>query len=589
MSTSHYDAIVVGSGAGGGIAAYVLALSGAKVLVLEKGPWVTKENFGDDPLRFGVRNFINQDPLVDPRTFRDSALQGDHVYVGQVLGCSQCVGGGTVHYAACSFRFTPQDFRCRDTYEQLPGADLANWPLSADELDPANPGSIWSYYDKVERLVGVAGGQLSDQADPGAPYPGTQQLRTGPYPMPGHPPAYGPKRFEDAAARLGYHPYPMPVAIVNGGYDGRPGCTYCGFCASHGCPIDAKGSTLVTALAKAVATGRCDIRPETMVTGIDVRGGRASGVRFIDPNGRDGAVTADVVVLACSTVDTPRLVLLSDLPGDLVNLDLVGHYLMVHHYPGGIGVFEERPDFWRGFWSMRCLDDFYFGPPGTRAFGYGNLQSVASNSGSPLFAGHMLSAAETVGWGAGHKALMRASFGHTFFLGMIGQDPPVSTNMVDLDPTVRDVYGLPAARITYLHHPNDNLVETVMGPYMVEILTAMGATSAQAVLPITAGTSIPEIGHQGQVHRGPLRGMPDTLGGLLNHQMGTMRMGDHPDTSVVDPAGRFWGIPNLYAVDGSVFPSSGGYNPTLTIEANAWRIADGIVRSVRSPSSRGSA
>jgi choline dehydrogenase-like flavoprotein len=162
------------------------------------------------------------------------------------------------------------------------------------------------------------------------------------------------------------------------------------------------------------------------------------------------------------------------------------------------------------------------------------------------------------------------------FLSMIGQDPPVPTNRVDLDPTVRDVYGLPVARITYAHHPNDLAVQAVMATVLAEVLGEMGATSTQAVVPMGIPTAIPQGGDQTALETGPLRGFPPTLGGLVNHQMGTMRMGSDPDSSVLDPAGRFWGIPNLYVADGSVLPTSGGYNPTLTIQAMAWRTAQGI-------------
>lgn len=569
MTRERYDVCVVGSGAGGGIAAYVLALAGARVLVLEKGPWLTAEDFGDDELRFGERNFIFQDPIVEPRTFRNRPEEGNHQYVGRVLGCSQCVGGGSVHYGAVSFRFRPEDFGALETWGIVPGADLVNWPLDYEDLLP--------YYRFVEQLIGIAGGQLADDPNPGRPVPDAE-WRTDPYQMPGHPPAYGAKLFEEAASALGLHPFPTPVAINNGEYDGRPGCTYCGFCSSHGCPIDAKSDTRVTALEKALATGRLEIRAECNAARVVVRKGRADHVEYFDPNGRTRSVAADVIILAAGTVDTPRLALLSELPRDLVNHDVLGRYLMVHHFPGGIGFFDERIDYYRGFWSMRCLDDFYVGDPtsGEPIFGLGNIQTVGPSSGYPFFAGGIIATAKTVGWGSGHKELMRRIFGHVQFLGMVGQDPPVRTNAVDLDPTVKDIWGMPAARITYAHHPQDYVAAAFAAPRISEILTAMGATSTQSVLPFAATTSIPQPGPKDGHRRGIGRQSPNPIGGLVNHQMGTMRMGADPDSSVVDAGGRFWGIPNLYACDASIFPTSGGYNPTLTIQALAWRIARGI-------------
>jgi len=253
---------------------------------------------------------------------------------------------------------------------------------------------------------------------------------------------------------------------------------------------------------------------------------------------------------------------------------------MCHHYPGGIGFFSERIDYYRGYWSMRCMDDLYLGDPdtGEPIFGLGNIQTVGPSSGYPLGAGGIISTAKLAGWGTGHKEIMGKTFGHTQWLDMNGQDPPVKSNMVDLDPTVRDAYGFPVSRITYSHHPQDYVAAAFAIPRLEAIVAEMGAESVQTVVPFVATTSIPQPGKGGSAARGPGRQAPDPIAGLVNHQMGTMRMGSDPDTSVVDPHQRFWGVPNLYVIDGSVFPTSSGYNPTLTIEALAWRAAEGIAQ-----------
>ncbi|MGH7896998.1 MAG: GMC family oxidoreductase, partial [Candidatus Binatia bacterium] len=517
---------------------------------------------------------------------------------GKVLGCSRCVGGGSVHYGAVCFRFRREDFRSRSFYGNLPGADIVDWPLTDAELDPANTEtSIWAYYRKVERLLGVAGGDLATgNPDPSAEWRGNFFPNGDPYPMPGHPPNYGAKLFEDGARKIGLNPFPTPVAINNGPYTyadpdhpapsiTRPGCSYCGFCSSHGCPIGAKGDTRVTALALAVASGNCEIRADANALRVELANGLADRVVYLDADGVEQSVQAKVIVLACSTIDTPRLVLLSDLPGDLVNHDVVGHYLMGHHFPGGIGFFSQRIDYYRGFWSMRCLDDFYLGEivPGQRMFGFGNIQTVGPSSGYGVLAGGIISTAKTLGWGRLHKGAMRQIFGHFQFLGMIGNDPPVKSNTVDLDPMVEDVYEQPAARITYMHHPNDYAVAALAIAELERIFLAMGAESFHVpapvgpMFPFVATTAIPQGVPQGTLQRGAGRGMPNPIGGLVNHQMGTMRMGDDEATSVVNASQAFHGIPNLYVADASVFPTSGGYNPTLTIQALAWRAADRIL------------
>ncbi len=583
----NLDVVIVGSGAGGGIAAYVLTMAGLRVAVLEKGPKQDGYNAGDDELRFGERRFIDQDDLIEPRTFRNLEIGNEHQFVGRVLPVNRSWGGGSVHYGAASFRFREADFRARSTWGDLPGADIVDWPLDAVELDPANPQSIWSYYRKVEKLIGVAGGDLAT----GTPLPSEWRGNGDAYPMPGHPPNYGASLFEQSATALGFHPFPTPVAINNGTYTlndpellpdpGQPlvrnGCTYCGFCSSHACPIGAKGDLNVSALALAERTGRLYPIPDAYVFRVELANGRASRVLFLDNNGYVRALTAKVIVLACSTVDTPRLVQLSQLPDDLVNNDQVGRHLMVHHFPGGIGFFDHRVDYYRGYWSMRCIDDFYMGLPGAPAFGFGNIQTIGPSSGYGLMAGGIISTAKSLGWGLGHKELMRRVFGHVQFIGMIGDDPPVAANRVDLDPFVKDVYGFPVARITYLHHPNDQVVAAATLPILEAILVGMGAVSTHTVLPFGATTGIPQILAEGAHQRWKGRFVPDPIGGLVNHQMGTMRMGSDEDTSVLDSSQRFWGIPNLYVTDASVFPTSGGYNPTLTVQALAWRAADRIL------------
>src|SRR5262249_46369921 len=162
----------------------------------------------------------------------------------------------------------------------------------------------------------------------------------------------------------------------------------------------AKGDLRVSAIAKGLATGRLEIRPNCHAHRVDVERGRATRVHYYDDELRSRSVSADKIVLACSAVETPRLVLLSQPPANLVNHDLVGRYLMVHQYPGGIGFFSDRIDYYRGFWSMRCLDDFYLGDPvtGERIFGLGNIQTVGPSSGYPLGAGGIIATAKLAGW-----------------------------------------------------------------------------------------------------------------------------------------------------------------------------------------------
>lgn len=417
------------------------------------------------------------------------------------------------------------------------------------------------------------------------------EARSDPYPQPGHPANYGAKLFEQAASLLGYHPFPTPVAINNGPYtlddpefltDGTPltrnGCSYCGFCSSHGCPHDAKGDTRVTALELAVRSGRCTILADSHVVRVELKNGLAARAIYLDDDGDLQAIEADRFVLAASTVDTPRLVLMSELPTSLLNYDQVGRYLTVHHYPAAIGVFDQRIEYYRGFWCMRAFDDWYFGPPGgPRQFGFGNIQTFGPSSGYPVGGGGIISTAKFLPWGRAHKPAMRGYFAHTQYIGMIAQDAPVASNRVDLDPSVKDVWGLPVARVTYTHHPNDYAAQLQTVPVLLAILEAMGAVSSQPSFGFASTTAIPQFFPGDSQQRGPGRSFPNPIAGTGNHQHGSMRMGFDPAESVVNERGRFHGIPNLYIGDASVLPTSGGYNPTLTVQAMAWRMAQGIV------------
>ena len=146
--------IIVGSGAGGGIAAMVRARAGDEVVVFEKGPWWRGKDFSDDEIKFGSRAMLNLDHRIHPRT---ASIAGNKAAIGRVLPASQCVGGGTVHYAAMSFRNRPEDFTVLDSFGEVPGGNVRNWPFTYDDIEP--------YYTRVEYLIGVqgldAGGEIT--------------------------------------------------------------------------------------------------------------------------------------------------------------------------------------------------------------------------------------------------------------------------------------------------------------------------------------------------------------------------------------------------------------------------------------------
>ncbi|MGH9091253.1 MAG: GMC family oxidoreductase [Acidimicrobiales bacterium] len=539
------DAVVIGSGPGGAAAADVLTRAGWSVLIVEKGrnhlldpddPTRPAGDYSNDEIKFLYRHFLGPDPLVEPRTFRRDEAEGDRTHVGEVNSIPSTVGGGGTHADGKVPRFQEDDFRLLSALGPQPDAHVADWPLTYDDLEP--------YYAAAERSVGVAG---DAGANPFAAW------RSGPYPMPPGAPMYASTISAAAAERLGYHPYAAPTAANSVPYDGRPACNNCGFCAFFGCPIHAKGDPIAL-LQRAMATGRAELWAETFVSRVRTDGGRATGVDVVGPDGAERSVDARHVVVAGGAVETPRLLLLSGIGNDLV-----GRYLMVHYQTIVAGTLPGRLHGERGRAVTHVHDDHIVGDELTRA--------AAREAGLPWLRGGMVEhgtpalpimEAKVYPWGPKHPRLMRSSplRARLAAFTMQGEDLPYPTNRVDLDPAVRDARGFPVARVTYRGGRHELAASAHHGPRLEAVLEEMGATW-------TSVSTSPGVGH-----RGGETPVPES-----RHVMGTTRMGTDPATSVVDPWGRVHGLENVVVVDSSVFVTSAGYGPTLTLVALAARAA----------------
>jgi choline dehydrogenase-like flavoprotein len=446
-----------------------------------------------------------------------------------------------VHYDGNSPRCQSKDFRARTLWGRVGGGNLEDWPLSYDELEP--------HYAEVEEAIGVQGEAGSN------PF---EERRSGPYPMPPGYPKYVSVLLADAARSLGYHPFPTPLAINSTAYGGRPACTNCGFCGSFGCAVNAKGSTGVTAIRDALLTGRCELRPNCFVYRLntDPSGDSVESVEYVGPDGERVVQRAGAFVLAGNAIESARLCLLSASAAHPTGLgnrsDAVGRNLMFHAVTTVFGLFPGRTHIHRGHVGSHVMDDFNRAP--------------APDDPDPLFGGgivefgaqlHPIAEAKNLPLrGVAHKDMMRESLfrDHLGVITLIGEDLPLSENRVDLDPTVRDVYGIAVPRITWREHPNDRLVVERYAPKLEEVLRVAGAREVFTVpLSLESG------------------GVPNS-----RHVLGTLRMGDDPDRSVTDRYGRFHDVANLYCADGGVFVTSTGYNPTLTIQALACRQAHHI-------------
>jgi choline dehydrogenase-like flavoprotein len=565
------SAIVVGSGAGGSVAAWELRRAGYDVVIFEKGrnvlpglggPGPIGSLFGNDEVKPG-RAFENQDEFLEPRTARTQKDARDGVertFIGDVNDLPTVVGGGTVHWDAKTPRFWKQDFKGLSLYGPVPDANVADWPLAYDDIAP--------YYDEVEVRLGVQGDVDQIPASTLAQAPRDHQ-----FPNPPNPPMYGGKLLRAGAERLGYTAYPFPMAVNSRPYDGRPRCNSCGFCSGFGCPINARGGAAVSFLHHALRDG-AELRERCFVHRIDVSrdGRRALGVSYLDRHGRRRRERADVVILAASAIETARLMLLSATPAHPHGLGnrsgQLGRNLMFHFFTLGFGVFPEQVHAWIGPSTTFTIDDFVgpFFTPVARAAGLPYLKGgICETGGSFLLldeAGIYTAFPDT--WGKPLKELMRvgAIRDHISGMSMVGEDMPQLGNRVDLDPKIRDVYGFAVPRITRSPHKHELVASQFIGPKLQAICQAAPRALLSGFIPI--GTIAAETGEDASQFAGPAS---------TAHVMGTARMGEDPRRSVTGAYGQVHEIEGLHLADGSVFVSSGGFNPTVTIMALSLRMA----------------
>lgn len=541
-----HDVIIVGAGAGGGVAAGVLAEAGKHVLLLERG---VERNYADSGHRDHLRNHRlalyghNTGPDLDgnPRVLvgPDGVERILRPHENGYHNLAAAVGSGTLIYGAQSWRFHRADFKMASLYGVPEGSSLVDWPIGYEDLAP--------WYERAEWEIGVSGDGAAHSHE-------GQRARD--YPMPPLPDSPARSVLKRGADALGISTTRPPLAINSRPRHGRDGCIACGSCVGFPCPSDAKNGTQNTMVARALATGRCNLVTGAMVLRVETDGaGRATGVTFSDSTGEQHTVRGKVVVLAGGAIETARLLLNSASAREPAGLgnnhDLVGRNLQGHVYAIAYGLFDDVVHGSAGPGVSIATTRYSHGNPGV--IGGGMLADDFVQP--PIIFWKNVLPPEMRRWGQPAKDFMRDNFHHALRVAGPIHEIPDLTARVRVAGHVRDRWGVPVAMLSGRVHPETVRTAAYLHGKARDWLAASGATRTWGSAP-----------------------NPTLSGG--QHQAGTTRMGTDPANSVTDAFGRVWGHDNLFVSDGGLHPTNGGFNPVLTIMALAFRNAEHLAASL---------
>ncbi len=552
--SQDYDVCVIGSGAGAGPVIYELAKAGKSVVVLEKGPWLNEKDFFKDEMACCRRSTYTPDLEDEQHVIEEETRSGGWVSEptsesGWDFWNGNVVGGSSNFMSGYFYRLKPQDFRLLSEFGPIKGANIADWPISYEELEP--------YYTKTEIEVGISGKVIPHR------YQEPRSTRDFPYPPTSEHPIV--KRIDDACEALNYQSLPTPRAILSRPDMGRNSCEYSGYCGSYGCSSGAKGSSRAALLDRAVATGNCEIRPHAKAYKLKSdQKGRVTEALYFDIDGKAQTISARQFVVACQAIETSRLLLASDGPrhpdGLGNNYQQLGRNLLFSGGGSGGGDFSySKMDKLsasamktRGPFVNRGLQDWYFFEDknfGGKAKG-GLIDFLLRH---PNAISKAMSARwnddDNLNWGQNFKRDLKAAFTSSQELQfeIFNDWLPTDNCFVSLDHSVKDKWGSPVAKVRVGYHEHDLKVGEYLAEKAEKVLKQMGAENI----------------------RSSVSGSPPP-----NLMAGGCRFGDDIRYSVLDRDCKVHDVDNLYVTDGSFMPTGGSVPYTWTIYANAFRVAD---------------
>lgn len=560
---ADFDVCVIGSGAGAGPVAWTIAKVGYSVVVLEKGPWFSEKDFFKDELACCRRDVYtpllkDEQHVIEEKNDEDkweaipTSVSGENYWNGN------CVGGSSNFMSGFFYRLKPEDFRLLSTFGPIEGANIVDWPISYEDLEP--------YYTQVESVVGISGNiiphkYLEPRSTKNFPYPPTLE----------HPIS---KQIDSVCYSLGLNPLPVPRAILPHQALSRNGCSYSDYCGSYGCATGAKGSSRAALLDHAVKFGHCEIRPHSKVYKlVSNKQSQVIFAEYYDKEGNRQKVNAKIFVVACQAIETCRLLLSSPGPkhpnGLANNYNQVGKNLIFSGGGTGSGDLfyndfnkEQAEDLkTRMPFVNRVLQDWYFIEdliPDKKI--KGGIVSFLFRHPNLILQAQRLKWVEHNGqdqliWGHKLKKRLKSYFTEAKYLifEVYCDWLPTNNCFVTLDPRMKDKWGTPVARVRIGHHKHDLKVGSYLAKKAEEVLHKFGAKN------IVSNIS----------------GLPPT-----NLVAGGCRFGKDPKHSVLDSNCRAHDVENLYVTDGSFMPTGGSVPYTWTIYANAFRVAERIVNHI---------